>query len=94
MVGVDGYEIEVPMAEHLLVFRYTDRPGVIGTIGKVLGDADVNIAGMDVSRQSEGGEALAMLTLDAALPAGVAEQLGESIGASKVAGIDLLDSEH
>jgi D-3-phosphoglycerate dehydrogenase len=94
VVGVDGYEIEVPMAEHLLVFRYTDRPGVIGTIGNVLGDADVNIAGMDVSRQSEGGEALAILTLDAALPAGVAEQLGESIGASKVAGIDLIDMEH
>jgi D-3-phosphoglycerate dehydrogenase / 2-oxoglutarate reductase len=94
VVGIDGYEIEVPLAEHLLVFRYTDRPGVIGTIGNVLGDADVNIAGMDVSRQSEGGEALAMLTLDAALPAGVAEQLGESIGASRVAGIDLLDLEH
>jgi D-3-phosphoglycerate dehydrogenase / 2-oxoglutarate reductase len=92
LVGIDGYELEVPVADHLLVFRYTDRPGVIGTIGKVLGDAGVNIASMDVSRQVEGGEALALLTLDAQLPSGVSDELGASIGASKVVGIEL--SEH
>jgi D-3-phosphoglycerate dehydrogenase / 2-oxoglutarate reductase len=91
LVGIDGYELEVPVSDHLLVFRYTDRPGVIGTIGKVLGDAGVNIASMDVSRQAEGGEALALLTLDAPLPSGVADELGASIGASKVVGIELAD---
>lgn len=91
VVAIDGYDIEVPLAEHLLVFRYTDRPGVIGTIGQVLGEQGVNIAGMDVSRQAEGGEALAILTLDAALPAGVAQQVGDAIGATKVCGIDLED---
>ena len=91
VVGIDGYDLEVTMAEHLLVFRYTDRPGVIGTIGQVLGEQGVNIAGMDVSRQVEGGEAMAILTLDATLPAGVAQQVGEAIGAAKVAGIDLED---
>ncbi|WP_431859686.1 phosphoglycerate dehydrogenase [Micrococcus terreus] len=91
VVGIDGYDLEVTMAEHLLVFRYTDRPGVIGTIGQVLGEQGVNIAGMDVSRQVEGGEAMAILTLDATLPAGVAQQVGETIGAAKVAGIDLED---
>ena len=91
VVGIDGYDLEVTMAEHLLVFRYADRPGVIGTIGQVLGEQGVNIAGMDVSRQVEGGEAMAILTLDATLPAGVAQQVGEAIGAARVAGIDLED---
>ena len=50
--------------------------------------------GTDAAAYNSSKAALAMLTLDAALPAGVAEQLGESIGASRVAGIDLLDLEH
>ena len=62
---------------------------MIGTIGQVLGEQGVNIAGMDVSREAEGGEALAILTLDASLPTGVAQQVAEAIGASRAAGIDL-----
>ena len=38
-------------AEHVIVFLYKDRPGVIGTLGRLLGEHDVNIAGMQVSRQ-------------------------------------------
>jgi D-3-phosphoglycerate dehydrogenase len=37
LVGIDGLDLELPLADHLLVLRYLDRPGVIGTIGGLLG---------------------------------------------------------
>ena len=88
LVGVDRHEVEVPLADHLLIFTYADRPGVIGSLGQALGAQQVNIAGMDVSRD-EDGTALAVLTLDAGLQPGTAEALGGAIGASRAAEVDL-----
>ena len=48
----------------MVVARNYDRPGVIGFIGTVLGDRDINIAGMFNGRQTIGGEALTVYTLD------------------------------
>ena len=45
-------------SEHMAVFRYEDRPGIVGTVGRILGEANVNIAGMQVSRDRKGGHAL------------------------------------
>ncbi len=52
----------------MLVLRYTDRPGVIGALGGLLGEAGVNIAAMQVARAAEGGVAVGVLTLDPAAP--------------------------
>lgn len=92
LVGINGYDFEVGMTDHLLVFNYGDRPGVIGKIGAQLGDAGVNIAGMDVSRSEAAAQALAVLTLDAELPAGIMDTVGNSIEASMMAEIDLEDT--
>ena len=56
----------------LLFFRYADRPGVVGTIGTLLGEAGVNIAAMQVARREAGGEALMTLTVDTAVRGGAA----------------------
>lgn len=94
LVGVSGYDFEVALTDHLLIFSYSDRPGVIGTIGKNLGTAEVNIAGMDVSRHGDDDQkALAVLTLDSALPAGVVSALAEDINAGTVAEINLEDAD-
>ena len=45
---IDGHTFDVPPADHMLMVTNDDRPGVIGTVGTVLGDAGVNIADMDV----------------------------------------------
>jgi D-3-phosphoglycerate dehydrogenase len=84
LVDVDGFELEVPLAEHMLVLRYTDRPGVIGVVGRLLGDAGVNIAAMQVGRRGEGGDAVSVLTLDDIAPAGLLEQVTQEIGAASV----------
>ncbi|MEO6821418.1 MAG: phosphoglycerate dehydrogenase [Candidatus Nanopelagicales bacterium] len=91
IVDVDGFSIDVPMSAHLAFLRYEDRPGVVGIAGRILGDAGVNIGGMQVSRQVEGGQALMALTVDSAISLAVLEQIHAEIGASSARSVDLDD---
>ncbi|WP_309081951.1 phosphoglycerate dehydrogenase [Zhihengliuella sp.] len=91
LVGIDGYEIEIPIAEHLVVLRYEDRPGVVGALGAVLGERGVNIVGMQVSPSADSAEALAILTVDDALPEGTLEQVRTTVGATFAREVDLTD---
>jgi D-3-phosphoglycerate dehydrogenase len=68
VVRVDDYRIDAIPHGHMLVARNEDAPGVIGFIGTVLGDHEVNIAGMFNAREAIGGEALTVYTLDAQVP--------------------------
>ncbi len=89
VVGVNGFDIEIPLSQHLAFFTYTDRPGVVGALGRLLGDADVNIAGMQVARRDEGGPALVAMTVDSAIPPDVVAAIGREIGADSVRVADL-----
>lgn len=89
IIGVNGFDLEIPMSQHLLFYTYHDRPGVIGALGKMLGDANVNIAGMQVSRNDDTGEALVALTVDNAIPSDLVSGIEKEIGASMVRVADL-----
>src|SRR6185437_8224461 len=89
VVGVHGVELEVTLSTHMAFFRYTDRPGVIGVMGRLLGDAGVNIAGMQVGRDHEGGAAVVALTVDSAIPPAVLAEIGAEIGAQTARVVDL-----
>jgi D-3-phosphoglycerate dehydrogenase len=89
LVEVDGFDVDVPVSEHLAFLRYADRPGVVGIAGRILGDAGVNIGGMQVSRDEAGGHALIALTVDSAIPAEVLAQIGEEVGATSVRAVDI-----
>lgn len=89
LVGVNGYELEIPIADHMIVLVYVDRAGVIGTLGGTLGKHNVNIAAMQVARKEEGGNALAVLAVDSALPAGILDEVRSSIDASVAREINL-----
>ena len=54
IVNIDGTPFDVPPADHMVVISNDDRPGVIGTVGTLLGNAGVNIADMAVSRLASG----------------------------------------
>ncbi|HET8769218.1 phosphoglycerate dehydrogenase [Phycicoccus sp. M110.8] len=90
IVGVNGFDLEVALADHLAFFTYVDRPGVIGTVGRLLGDAQVNIAGMQVARKEQGGSALVTLTVDTKVPADVLGAIASEVGA-EVTVVDLAD---
>ncbi len=89
LVEIDGFEIDVPFSEHVAFLRYSDRPGVVGAAGRLLGDAGINIAGMQVSRDEAGGQALIALTVDSAIPADVLSAVAQEIGAVSARSVDL-----
>ena len=62
--GALGFGIDIEIAPHMVFVRYDDRPGVIGRVGSMFGDAGVNIANMAVSRTKEGGQALMVFSID------------------------------
>jgi D-3-phosphoglycerate dehydrogenase len=80
ILQVNGYDIEMGPAENMLFFEYEDRPGVIGKVGTILGEHDINIATMDVGRASRGGTALMGLTLDTPVGQDVIDEISAGIG--------------
>jgi D-3-phosphoglycerate dehydrogenase len=64
IVDIDGYALEVTPRGNMILFTNNDKPGVIGAIGTTLGECKVNIAGMTLGREREGGHALALLLID------------------------------
>ncbi len=68
IVMVNGYPIEAEPIGYMLFFTNYDRPGVIGRIGTILGDAGVNIAGMRLGRTQPGELAIAILNVDSPVP--------------------------
>ncbi len=91
LTGVDDFDLELSADGVLLFLRYTDRPGVVGTVGTILGGNGVNIAAMQVARRAVGGEALMTLTVDEAVPADLLAKAAEAIGASASATVDLTE---
>lgn len=61
---IDGYRVNVDPHGPMIVTEHTDRPGVIGKVGTLLGNAGVNIAGMHVGREGAGKRALMILKID------------------------------
>ncbi|MDQ4149150.1 MAG: phosphoglycerate dehydrogenase [Actinomycetota bacterium] len=89
IVQIYDYAIDMPPERHMCFLRYRDVPGVIGKVGTVLGDSGVNIASMQVSRETIGGEALMGLTLDDEVPPDVLERIVKVIHARDAKFIDL-----
>lgn len=89
LTEVDGYSLEQDADGILLFLRYADRPGVVGTIGSILGRSDVNIAAMQVARRAAGGEALMTLTVDDSVGADLLASAAQAIGATAASTVDL-----
>ncbi|MCH1624787.1 phosphoglycerate dehydrogenase [Fredinandcohnia quinoae] len=64
IVSLNGFNIDFSPEGNLLYIQHTDRPGVIGKVGNILGDNEINIATMQVGRKEMGGEAIMMLSFD------------------------------
>ena len=81
LVEVNGFEMEIALAPHMAFLTYTDRPGIVGVVGEILGGRSINIAGMQVCRNARGGQALIVLTIDSALPPDLLDEITAAIGA-------------
>lgn len=91
LVEINGYDIEVPLATHHVVMVYRDRPGIVAIYGKEFGEAGINIAGMQIARESAGGEALSVLTVDSRVPDDILERVATAIDATKLIAIEVVE---
>lgn len=62
---IDGFHLEAFPHGHMLVTRNRDVPGVIGSVGTILGQGGVNISRFHLGRRERGGEAIAVIEVDA-----------------------------
>lgn len=98
IVRVDRYTTDFVPQGHVLFCRNVDRPGMIGRVGTILGDAGVNIRHMDVGPVARevaghdhkpGGEALMVLSLDDGVPAGAIEQIRHTTDIAGITSVEL-----
>jgi D-3-phosphoglycerate dehydrogenase len=89
LTELDEFPLELDADGVLLFFRYSDRPGVVGIIGTLLGEAGVNIAAMQVARRTAGGEALMTLTVDTPVAPDLLARAADAIGATAASTVDL-----
>ena len=71
IIQIKGVNMEAELSEHMIYVTNHDRPGFIGNLGSTLGAADLNIARMQFGRDKPGGAAIALVSLDEPIPAGV-----------------------
>jgi D-3-phosphoglycerate dehydrogenase / 2-oxoglutarate reductase len=64
IVDLNGFPLEVVPEGHMLVLSNLDQPGVIGSIGNFLGQHQINIASIQLSREKPGGKAIAVIGID------------------------------
>lgn len=77
IVRIDEYPVDFAPEGHLLLISHNDKPGIIGRVGTLLGNNEVNIATMQVGRQVIGGSAIMVLAIDKAAPKEILGELGK-----------------
>jgi D-3-phosphoglycerate dehydrogenase len=75
LTGINDYILDIPLAGNLLIIKNNDIPGVIGYIGTILGEYNVNIGSMEVGRNTAGGQAVTVIGVDQELSQPVMEKL-------------------
>ena len=77
IVQIGDYRIEIVPSRYMLVTTHHDRPGVVGKVGSLLGEEQINIASMQLGRASEGGQAMMVLQVDSPVSPEVVEKLSK-----------------
>ncbi len=84
LVMVDEHAVDIPPSREMVVVRNDDRPGMIGLVGLIIGEAGVNISDMDVGRSPSGEAALMVLSTDHPVPSAVLDELRSRPGILEV----------
>ena len=86
---INGFRIEAIPQGHMLVMHNRDVPGVIGRVGTILGECGINISAFHLGRRERGGEAMALIELDAPVPGRTLQTLLSSDGILSVRQVKL-----
>ena len=90
VVQIDDFELHLPTTPgYLLVTQHVDQPGIIGLVGTLLGEADINISSMQVGRKTPRGDALMLLSVDEPVPGMVVERIRQAANVAMIKVIKL-----
>jgi D-3-phosphoglycerate dehydrogenase len=89
IVNINGYDIDAVPEGNLLITYHTDKPGVMGKVGIVLGENDFNIASMQLGRHEIGGRAIMVMSIDNELSEDIKNKIAEINGISGVKTVKL-----
>ena len=68
LIQIKGINLEAEIGPHMLYVTNEDKPGFIGALGSLLGEAEVNIATFNLGRSDKGGDAICLVEVDSELP--------------------------
>jgi D-3-phosphoglycerate dehydrogenase len=80
IVAIGGYTMDMIPEGYVIVSRHLDKPGVIGRASTILGQANINIAGMQVGRINPGQEAIMVLNVDSEVPPEIMDEIRAKVG--------------
>ena len=84
VVDVDNFHIELKPEGNLLFYSNIDRPGMLANVGRILADANINIAGLSLGRTEMGKEALTVINVDSEIDKEVLKSISGINGITKV----------
>jgi D-3-phosphoglycerate dehydrogenase len=84
LVEVNGRHFDLRAEGDLLLLEYPDRPGIMGRVGTLLGEAGVNIEAAQISQTTDGADAVMLLRVDRGVDSHLLEPIGAAVGAKTV----------
>lgn len=88
-VRMYDFDIDMVPSQYMAFFRYEDRPGMIGKVGSVLGEHDINIASMQVGRKKAGGRAVMGVNIDSPISPQLLKQIEKEAGIDEARAVNL-----
>ncbi len=89
IVKMRNFTTDFQPEEHMLVINYLDRPGLIGKIGTILGEANVNIGNMNLGRREKAGEAMVVFSVDSPVEEATLQKIAEAVEAKFIKAVHL-----
>lgn len=84
LVEINGRHFDLRAEGEVVLLEYADRPGVMGRVGSLLGEAAVNIEAAQISQTTDGTDAIMLLRVDRQIDPAVLEPIGASVGARTI----------
>lgn len=89
LLDLDGFRVDMELGGTLLVVPHKDQPGIIGKVGMLLGEHNINIGAMDVGRTAQGEDAVMLLAVDQPLSQETIKKLSSIEGIYKVTDVKI-----
>ncbi|WP_116051331.1 phosphoglycerate dehydrogenase [Amycolatopsis palatopharyngis] len=88
LVEVNGRHFDLRAEGNVLLLEYPDRPGIMGRVGTLLGEAGINIEAAQISQTTDRTDAVMLLRVDRSVDTHVLEPIGASVGARLIRAVE------